>query len=45
MKIQLIKLNNNLNRKRIDYNKIQLTFDKSGRRKQQFTVLIKYEDK
>ena len=44
MESQLIKLNNKLNRKRIDYIEIQGTCDKSGRIKQQFTEIMKYED-
>ena len=44
METHLIKLNNKLNRKRIDYIEIQGTCDKSGRIKQQFTEIIKYED-
>ena len=44
METHLIKLNNQLNRKRIDYIEIQGTCDKSGRIKQQFTEILKYED-
>ena len=44
MKTHLITLNNKLNRKRIDYIEIQGTCDKSGRIKQQFTEIMKYED-
>ena len=44
METHLIKLNNKLNRKRIDYIEIQGTCDKSGRIKQQFTEIIQYED-
>ena len=44
MKTQLIKLNNKLNRKRIDYIEIQGTYDKSGKIKQQLTEIMKYED-
>ena len=44
METHLIKLNNKLNRKRIDYIEIQGTCDKSGRIKQQFTEIMKYED-
>ena len=41
---QLIKLNNKLNKTRIDYIKIQNTCDKSKKIKRQFTEIIKYED-
>ena len=41
---QLIKLNNKLNRKRIDYIEIQGTCDKNGKIKQQFTDIMKYDD-
>ena len=44
METHLIKLNNKLNRKRIVYIEIQATCDKSGRIKQQFTEIVKYED-
>ena len=39
METHLIKLNNKLNRKRIDYVEIQGTCDKSGKIKQQFTEI------
>ena len=44
METHLIKLNNILNRKRIDYIEIQGTCNKAGRIKQQFTEIMKYED-
>ena len=44
MKSQLIRLNNKLNRKRIDYIEIQGTCDKIGRIKQQLTNIMKYDD-
>ena len=44
METHLIKLNNKLNRKRIDYIEIQGTCNKAGRIKQQFTEIMKYED-
>ena len=44
MESQLIKLNNKLNRKRIDYIEIQGTCDKTGRIKQQFIDIMKYDD-
>ena len=44
MESQLIKLNNKLNRKRIDYIEIQGTCDKNCRIKQQFTDIMKYDD-
>ena len=40
----LIKLNNKLNRKRLDYIEIQGTCDKNGRIQQQFKDIIKYDD-
>ena len=39
-----MRLNNKLNRKRIDYIKIQGTCDKNGRIKQQFTDVMIYDD-
>ena len=44
MESQLIRLNNKLNRKRIDYREIQGTCDKNGKIKQQFTDIMKYDD-
>ena len=44
MESQLIRLNNKLNRKRIDYIEIQGTCDKNGRIKQQFNDIMKYDD-
>ena len=44
METHLIKLNNKLNRKRIYYIEIQGTCDTSGRIKQQFTEIMKYEN-
>ena len=44
MESQLIKLNNNLNRKRIDYIEIQGTCDKNGRIQQQFTDIMRYDN-
>ena len=44
MESQLTRLNNKLNRKRIDYIEIQETCDKNGRIKQQFTDIMKYDD-
>ena len=44
MKSQLIKLNNKLNRKRIEFIDIQGTCDKFSRIKQQFKDLLKYDD-
>ena len=44
MESQLIRLNNKLNKKRIDYIEIQGTCDKNGRIKQQFTDIMKYDD-
>ena len=44
MEWQLIKLNNKLNRKRIDYIEIQGTCDKIGRIQQQFTDIMRYDD-
>ena len=44
MESQLIRLNNKLNRKRIDYVEIQGTCDKNGRIKQQFINIMKYDD-
>ena len=44
IKRHLKNLNNKLNRKRKDYIEIQGTCDKSGRIKQQFTEIMKYED-
>ena len=40
MELQLIKLNNKLNRKRIDYIEIQGTCDKNGRIQQKFIDMI-----
>ena len=44
MESQLIRLNNKLNRKRIDYIEIQGTCDKNGRIKQEFIDLMRYDD-
>ena len=44
MESQLIRLNNKLNRKRIDYIEIQGTCDKNGRLKQEFIDLMRYDD-
>ena len=44
MESQLIRLNNKLNTKSIDYIEIQGTCDKNGRVKQQFTDLMRYGD-
>ena len=44
METHLIKLNNKLNRKRIDYIEIQGTCNKSGKINQQFTEIMIYED-
>ena len=44
MESQLMRLNNKLNRKRIDYIEIQGTCDKNGRIKQQFTDIMRYDD-
>ena len=44
MESQLIRLNNKLNRKRIDYIEIQGTCDKNGRIKQQFINIMRYDD-
>ena len=44
MESQLIKLNNNLNRKRIDYIDIQGRCDKNGRIQQQFIDMMRYDD-
>ena len=44
MESKLIRLNNKLNRKRIDYIEIQKTCDKNGKIKQQFTDIMKYHD-
>ena len=44
MESQHIRLNNKLNRKRIDYIEIQGTFDKNGRIKQQFIDIMRYDD-
>ena len=45
METYLIKLNNTLNKKQIVYSEIQFICDKSGRWKQQFTKIMKCEDK
>ena len=45
MKLQIIRLNNKLNRKRRDYIEIQGTCDKAGKIKQRFIDIIKYDDK
>ena len=45
MESQLIWLNDKLNRKRIDYIEIQETCDKNCRIKQQFTDIMRYDDK
>ena len=44
MESQLIKLNNKLNRKRIDYIEILGTCDKNGRKQQQFIDIMRYDD-
>ena len=44
MESQLIRLNNKLNRKRIDYIEIQGTCDKNGKIKQQFIDIMKYDN-
>ena len=44
MESQLIRLYNNLNRKRIDYIEIQGTCDKNCRIQQQFTDIMRYDD-
>ena len=44
MESQLMRLNNKLNRKRLDYIEIQGTCDKNGRIKQQFTDIMRYDD-
>ena len=44
MESQLIRLNNKLNKKRINYIEIQGKCDKSSRIKQQFTDIMKYDD-
>ena len=44
MELQLIRLNNKLNRKRIDYIEIQGTCDKNGRIQQQFIDMMRYDD-
>ena len=44
MESQLIRLNNKLNRKRVDYIEIKGTCDKNGRMKQQFTDIMRYDD-
>ena len=44
MESQLIRLNNKLNRKRIDYIEIQGMCDKNGRLKQEFIDLMRYDD-
>ena len=44
MESQLIKINNKLNRKRIDYIEIQGTCDKNGKIKQKFIDMVKYYD-
>ena len=44
METHLIKLNNKLNIKRINYIEIKGTYDKFGRIKQQFTEILKYKD-
>ena len=44
IKSQLIRLNNKLNRKRIDYIEIQGTCDKNGKINEQFIEIIKYND-
>ena len=43
MESQLKRLNNKLNRKRIDYIEIQRTCDKNGRVKQQFIDIMRYD--
>ena len=44
MESQLIRLNNKLNRKRVDYIEIKGTCDKNGIIKQQFIDIMKYDD-
>ena len=44
MESQLIKLNNKLNRKRIDYIEIQETCHKNGKIQQQFIDIMRYDD-
>ena len=44
MESQLIKLTNKLKRKRLDYIKIQGTFDKNGRIKTQLIEVMTYDD-
>ena len=44
MESQLIRLNNKLNGKRIDYIEIQGTCDQNGRIQQQFTDIMRYDD-
>ena len=44
MNSHLLKLNNKLNRKRIDYIEIQGTCYKNGRIQQQFTDVMRYDD-
>ena len=44
MELQVINLNNKLNRKRIDYIEIQGTCDKNGRIQQQFIDMMRYDD-
>ena len=44
MESQLIRLNNKLNRKRIDYIEIKGTCDKNGRIQQQFIDMMRYDD-
>ena len=44
MESQLIRLNNKLNRKRIDYIEIQGTCDKNGKIQQQFIDIMRYGD-
>ena len=44
METQLIRLNNQLNRKRIDYIEIKGTCDKNGRIQQQFIDMMRYDN-
>ena len=45
MESQLIRLNNELNKKRINYIEIQQSYDKNGRIKQHFIDIMRYDDK
>ena len=44
MESQLIKLNNKLNRKRINYIEFQRTCDTNGRIQQQFIDIMRYDN-